>query len=138
MKSLANLLLLVLVPATTCPPKGWDRCGGQWPPSAGGYCCSKAGWLGISAKHCQGTSALKKCCWKNLDGSSLTCKTKGKKASEKKGCPPEGWERCGGKWPPAADGYCCSKAGYLGKSVFHCKYEGINALKRCCKKGSDG
>lgn len=45
-------------------------------------------------------------------------------------CPPKGWT-C--KWPPQADGYCCSEYGYPGTSPAHCGNGGINSLDSCCK-----
>jgi hypothetical protein len=55
----------------TCPPAGWDTCGGAWPPNSWDYCCSEYGNLGTSDAHCEYSNALDECC--TLDGTSLTC-----------------------------------------------------------------
>lgn len=56
-------------------------------------------------------------------------------------CPPKEWERCGKPWPPADNGPCCSKAGWVGSSKWHCeaKYGGYDAVKDgCCTKDESG
>ena len=61
--------LVATVSAQQCPPAGWERCGGEWPPTASGYCCSSAGWLGITSTHCEfdqgGLNALDECCYES-------------------------------------------------------------------------
>lgn len=65
--------------------------------------------------------------------------TKAETLTKKATCPPEGWDRCSGTWPPPADGYCCSSSNYLGISEWHCKHNnGINALDSCCKMKKNG
>ena len=51
-------------------------------------------------------------------------------------CPPAGWETCSSAWPPPADGYCCSAAGWLGSTAAHCS--NINALDECCSLNDEG
>ena len=51
-------------------------------------------------------------------------------------CPPAGWETCSSAWPPPADGYCCSAAGWLGNTAAHCS--NINALDECCSLNDEG
>jgi len=64
------------VSSPTCPPAGWEKCGGldNWPPGIEGYCCSEHGYLGDTADHCKapGVDATAECCTKT-DSGSLSC-----------------------------------------------------------------
>jgi len=155
--ALAAVALAATASATTCPPKGWEKCSQSWPPPADGHCCSTSGWLGNTPAHCSNIDVLEasgnKCCVKSkTDPWKLDCFTGDKldeeeekddsSSSEEEAsgeCPPKEWvERCGKVWPPPSGGHCCSSAGWMGNSKYHCdlKYGGINALadsgNKCC------
>merc|ERR1712228_817539 len=97
--------------------------------------------LQLAAALLVATNAMEKCCVETAYGE-LKCKDDSKPAKEEEEpqtCPPKGWDRCGGTWPPPANGYCCSSYNFLGTSSWHCERNGgINALDHCCVKNKDG
>jgi len=84
------------------------RCGVGIGSCAEGYCCSKWGWCGQSESHC----TMEEGCQSEFGAC---------KPAKNTNVDPDG--RCGKGIGSCAEGYCCSKWGWCGKSDNHCNIE---------------